>query len=125
MTLVAPAGAYYDSLQTFGHLPGGPRGSVIGAGAGIAAKLAYRGAKYLGRRFLRPKKYTYSGATGRGIAIGTGIASFLGGGEDDINAPFPTPTGETSNRFQQGNRRFRRANRSRRGDNRHRHRCCC
>ena len=126
MTITAPAGQYYDSLQTFGHLPGGPRGSALGAGAGIAAKLAYRGARYVARRFFKPNKYTYRGAVGRGIGIGTGVASFLSGEEDDLNGTIPgAPNFQTPNRFQQRNRRQRGVHSCRRRNDRYRHRNCC
>ncbi len=123
MPLVAPAGQYYDSLQTFGHFPGGPRGSAGGAVAGVALKYAYRGAKYLARRFFKPKKTTYSGATGRGIAIGTGIASLFSE-EDDLNGT-QIPIRKTPNRQFQRNRGFRGRSRSRRSYHKCRPRNCC
>ena len=120
MTIVMIPGQYYDSLESFGHLPGGPRGSLAGAGVGIATKLAYRGAKYVARRFFKPKRYTYIGATGRGVAIGTGIASFLNGEEDSLDGPVPERPGKTPNRFQQRNRGRGSVHRCRRRNNRYR-----
>ncbi len=123
MTIVARAGQYPDSLYDFGHIPG-VSGGAIGVGAKIAIKYGYRGTRYLVRRFLKPKKYTYAGATGRGIAIGTGIASLIGS-EDDLNGPQLQRPIKTPNRFQQGNRRRSKFYRGGRCNDRHRHRNCC
>ncbi len=116
--IVAKAGQYPDSLYDFGHAPG-VSGGAIGAGTKLAAKYGYRGAKYLARRFLFPKKYTYSGATGRGIGVGTLIASQLSGEVDDLNGIPGTPTGKTPYKKQQRNYRQRRVYCRRRRDNRH------
>ena len=124
MTIVAPE-SYRDNLSTLGYIPGGPRGSAVGAGAGIAGRLAYRGAKWVVRRFFKPNQYTYRGAVGRGIGIGTGIVALLNPEVDDLDGQIPTGNGQTPNRFQQRNRRRSPANRSRRCNIRHRHRNCC
>ncbi len=125
MVLVAKTGQYPEGLQGFGHVPG-VRGGAIGTGLKIASRLTYRGTKWLGSRFFKPKKYTYRGAVGRGIGAGTVIASLLPSPEiDDLDAPFPTGNGKTPNRFQQRNRRFRKSPGNRRCDNRYRHRNCC
>ncbi len=121
MTIVAPAGQYPEGIQGYGHVPG-VRGGAIGSFAKIASKLTYRGTKYLASRFFKPKKYTYPGAVGRGIGVGTIIASQLGDDfEDGIgNAEIPTST--NGNRYQQRNRRFRSTSRKCR---RHNRRNCC
>ncbi len=125
MTIVAPAGQYYDNLQTFGHFPGGPRGSAISATAGVAGKIAYRGAKWLARKFFKPNKYTYRGAVGRGIGIGTAIVGLMGD-DDDLNGPqIQPPVRQIPNRFQQGNRRRGVFYRGCRSNYRYRHRKCC
>ena len=76
MTLVAQPGFYNENPQTIGHVPG-VRGGLIGQVAKIASRYAYRGIRRFGSRFFRPKKYTYRGAVGRGIAVGTGISALL------------------------------------------------
>ncbi len=125
MVLVQKTGQYPDSLYDFGHIPG-VSGGAIGVGAKLATKYSYRGAKWLARRFLKPKKYTYSGAVGRGIGVGTVIVGLLPNPETDpLDGTFPTTDGQKTNNFQQRNRRQRRVYRDRRCDNRHRHRQCC
>lgn len=124
MTIAAIPGQYPDSIQGYGHVPG-VRGGAIGTGAKIVSKLTYRGTKYLASRFFKPKKYTYAGATGRGIGAGTLIAGLIDTDVDDLDGTFQPPDFKTPNRFQQGNRRFRRGYSNRRGNNRHQHRCCC
>ncbi len=126
MTIVVPTGQYYDSLETFGHLPGGPRGSTVSAVGGVAVRLAYRGAKYVVRRFLKPKKYTYRGAVGRGIGVGTLIASRLGDEFEGEVTDGPRPTnGKGTYRFKQRNRRQRKPARARRNYNNCKHCNCC
>jgi len=125
MAIATIPGQYYDSLDTFGHFPGGPRGSAVSAGAGIAGKLAYRGAKYVARRFFKPKRYTYIGATGRGIAIGTGIASQFPGEDDPIDGTIQGPNPKKTHRFKQRSRRQRSFHRGGRCNDRHRYRDCC
>ena len=122
--IVAKAGQYPDSLQGYGHVPG-VRGGAIGSGAQIVSKLTYRGTKYLASRFFKPKKFTYAGATGRGIGAGTLIAGLLDSDVDDLDGTFQPPVKQTPNRFQQGNRRFRSGYRNRRCYNRHKHSDCC
>ncbi len=73
---MAQPGFYNIDPETVGHLPG-VRGGATGTIARLGIKYAYRGFKRFGSRFFKPKKYTYRGATGRGIAIGTGIASLI------------------------------------------------
>jgi len=123
--IVAPAGQYPEGLQGFGHVPG-VRGGAIGTGAKIVSRLTYRGTRYLARKFFKPKAYTYRGATARGIAVGTAITALLPSPEiDPLDAPVQPPIRETSNRFQQGNRRRGSVYRARCNNYRHRPRNCC
>ncbi len=126
MPITAIPGQYPDNISAYGHVPG-VRGGAIGTFAKITSKLTYRGAKWLGSRFFKPKKYTYAGATGRGIAVGTAIVGLLPTPEiDDLDGTIPgTPNFESPYRFQQGNRRRRGTDSSRRCTDRHRHRNCC
>ncbi len=121
MTLVAQPGFYDIDPETIGHIPG-VRGGLIGQVARIASKYAYRGIRRFGSRFLKPKKYTYRGAVGRGITIATGIAGLLN--DDDESG-----LDGTNERPEQGSiavrQKYRRRNvhyRRRRNNNRH---CCC
>ncbi len=121
MTIVAPAGQYPEGLQGYGHVPG-VRGGAIGTGAKIVSKLTYRGTKYLARRFFKPKKYTYSGAVGRGIAVGTLIASQLDDFEGEVTDGQIPPVIQKTNRFKQG--KYRRRNTTCNCRNRYQHRYC-
>ncbi len=120
MTIVAPAGQYPEGLQGYGHVPG-VRGGAIGTGAKIVSKLTYRGTKYLARRFFKPKKYTYSGAVGRGIAVGTLIASQLDDFEGEVTDGQIPPVIQKTNRFKQGSRRRRNTTCYCRNRNKHRY----
>jgi len=124
MAITAKAGQYPDSLYDFGHIPG-VSGGAIGAGAKLASRYSYRGAKWLATRFFKPKKYTYIGATGRGIAIGTGIASQFSGEDDPIDGQVPTRPPKAPYRFKQRNSRQRGFYRGGRCNDRHRYRKCC
>lgn len=126
MTIVAQPGAYSEDLRTLGGIPGGPRGSAIGSGIKIGLKLLGRGSRRLGRRVFTPKRYTYPGATSRGIGAGTIIVSLLPDPDvDSLDGPSVPINGQATNRFQQRNYRQRGLYRRRRCDNRHRHRNCC
>lgn len=106
MTIVAPVGQYPEGLQGYGHVPG-VRGGAIGTGAQIVSKLTYRGTKWLVRRLLKPKRYTYRGAVGRGIGLGTIIASQLDDFEEGIDGEIPAGPGQETYRFKQRNNRYR------------------
>lgn len=121
MTIVAPAGQYPEGLQGYGNAPG-VRGGFVGTGAKIAVRYGYRGAKWLARRLVKPRKYTYSGAVGRGIGIGTLVSSLLPSPDiDDINGTIPGFPGKAPDSFKQRNNRFNRVHRCRRDNDRHRH----
>lgn len=123
MTLVAVP-SYDKDLSTFGHYPGGPRGSAVSAASRLAIKYGYRGAKRLGRYIFRPGTPTITKALRRGSSIGIGIGTALNLGEDDLDGQIPrSPIRKTPNRFQQRNYRQRGTNRSRRCY--HRRRDCC
>ena len=80
----------YVDAQTIGNIPG-VRGGAIGTVAKLAAKGIYRGTKWLSGRLLKPKRFTYRGAVGRGIAIGTGVASIIQEGNDTAVSPPELP----------------------------------
>jgi len=127
MTIVAKAGQYPDSLYDFGHAPG-VSGGAVGAGTKLAAKYGYRGAKWLARRLVKPKKYTYRGAVGRGIGAGTIIAGALDEFEEEVTDVLPPRFPQAfngSNRFKQRSRRRRATNRSSRCHHRYKNCGCC
>jgi len=118
--IVAPVGQYPEGIQGYGHVPG-VRGGAIGTFAKIASRYTYRGSKWLARRFFKPKKYTYRGAVGRGIAVGTLIGSQIDEFGEEIDGPIQRPI-KTTNRFKQRNRRRRYSTRNRRCQDKY---CSC
>ncbi len=125
MTIVQIPNQYDQDLRTFGHIPGGPRGSALGAAARLATRYGYRGAKRLGRYIFNPGKKTISGAIRRGTAIGIGAGVFLEDDDLDIAIPTRVPRRKVPNNFQQRNRRQRSLHCGCRRDNRHNNRFDC
>jgi len=123
MTIVSIPGQYDQDLRTFGHIPGGPRGSALGAIARVSSRYAYRGGRRLFRYIFSPGKKTITKAVRRGTAVGIGIGSLLPGFDDlDIATPVRPTQRPRPNRFQQRNSRRKSANRCRRRNQRY---CSC